>query len=180
MSTTSLGKTYANGEVVVTQGESGDCMFAIQKGQLEVLRRGKEGEVRVAVLEEGDIFGEMAIFEREVRSATVRALGEARVLTVDKKTFLRRVQEDPSLAFNLVRMMSRRIRRLSGEIADLRPGSAPRSQDTLALTPAERDFERRKGPDRRRGDRRAGAERRHGDRRHSGERRARRSAQAPA
>ena len=124
-------------------------MFAIQKGRLEVIRSGKDGEVRVAVLEDGEIFGEMAIFEREVRSATVRALGEARVLTVDKKTFLRRVQEDPSLAFNLVQMMSRRIRRLSGEIAELRPGSVARSQDTLALTEAERQMERRKRPDRR-------------------------------
>lgn len=166
MSSAGLGKTYSDGEVVVRQGESGDCMYAIQKGQLEVTRRSKDGEVRVAVLEEGEIFGEMAIFEREVRSATVRALGEARVLTVDKKTFLRRVQEDPSLAFNLVQMMSRRIRRLSGEIADLNPGSAPRSQDTLSLTEAERQVERRKRPDRRTNrDRRAGERRRGADRR---------------
>jgi CRP-like cAMP-binding protein len=124
--------------------------------------------VRVAVLEEGEIFGEMAIFEREVRSATVRAQGEARVLTVDKKTFLRRVQEDPSLAFNLVQMMSRRIRRLSDEIAELRPGSPPRSQDTLALTDAERQMERRKRPERRvTHDRRSGQNRRSGATRRS-------------
>ena len=170
MNSGGMGKTYANGETIVRQGDSGDCMFAIQMGQLEVVRRGKDAEVRVAVLEEGEIFGEMAIFERESRSATVRALGEARVLTVDKKTFLRRVQEDPSLAFNLVRMMSRRIRRLSGEIAELQPGSAPRSQDTLALTDAERQIERRNRPDRRvskerrsGGNRRRNAERRGGD-----------------
>ncbi len=169
MNSGSLGKTYANGEIIVRQGDSGDCMFAIQKGQIEVVRRGKDGEVRVATLEEGEIFGEMAIFEREVRSATVRALGEARVLTVDKKTFLRRVQEDPSLAFNLVRMMSRRIRRLSGEIADLQPGSVPRSQDTLALTDAERQIERRKRPDRRFiTDRRTGENRRRSAERRGG------------
>lgn len=161
MNSGSLGRVYANGEIVVRQGEIGDCMFVIQKGQLEVLRSGKDGEVRVATLEEGEIFGEMAIFEREVRSATVRALGEARVMTVDKKTFLRRVQEDPSLAFNLVRMMSRRIRKLSGEIAELRPGSAPQAQDTLALTEAERRVERRTNPIRRAlEDRRTAGERR--------------------
>jgi len=169
MNSGGMGKTYANGETIVRQGDSGDCMFAIQLGQLEVVRRGKDAEVRVAILEEGEIFGEMAIFEREARSATVRALGEARVLTVDKKTFLRRVQEDPSLAFNLVRMMSRRIRRLSGEIATLHPGSVPRSQDTLALTEAERQVERRKSPDRRiHGERRMGSDRRRGAERRSG------------
>ncbi len=120
MSTGGMGKTYTKGQVVVKQGEPGDCMYAIQSGRLEVVQEDKKSEVRIALLEQGDIFGEMAIFEREVRSATVRALDEARVLTVDQKTFFRRIQEDPSIAFNLVRMMSRRIRRLGGEVAQLR------------------------------------------------------------
>ena len=64
-------------------------------------------------------WGEMAIFDRDVRSATVRALGDARVLTVDKKNFMRRVHEDPSLAFRLVETMSRRIRELGEEVARL-------------------------------------------------------------
>lgn len=149
MTSSSLGKIYANGEIIVRQGETGDCMFAIQKGRLEVLTGEKDREARLAVMEEGEIFGEMAIFEREVRSATVRALGEARVMTVDKKTFLRRVQEDPSLAFNLVRILSSRIRRLTTEVTESRPGSASRSQDSLSLTEAERQIERRRTPDRR-------------------------------
>jgi CRP/FNR family transcriptional regulator len=122
-----LGKTYGDRQVVVRQGDTGDCMYAIQNGRVEVVRETDGGEVRVAVLEEGDIFGEMAIFEKEVRSATVRALGEARVLSIDKRTFLRRVQEDPSLAFNLALMMCKRIRRLNAELASLRRGggSAP-------------------------------------------------------
>jgi CRP-like cAMP-binding protein len=52
-----------------------------------------------------------------VRSATVRAVGEARILTVDRRTFLRRVQEDPSLAFNILRTMSGRIRELTEKLA---------------------------------------------------------------
>ena len=62
----------------------------------------------------------MAIFEREARMATVRALGPARILSVDKKNFLRRVHEDPSLAYRIVQTMSRRIRELSGEVARLK------------------------------------------------------------
>ena len=121
MEDSSLGKLYRDGEVVVRQGEQGDCMFVIQEGQLAVFKE-HEGRppVRVAVLDKGDIFGEMSIFEQEIRSDTVRAVGEARVLTVDKKTFLRRVQEDPSLAFNLVRIMSQRIRNLIEETGERR------------------------------------------------------------
>ena len=112
-----LGKVYASGELVVRQGDEGNCMYVVQAGTLEVLREEHDGDVRIAVMNAGDVFGEMSIFEHEARSATVRALGDARVLTVDKKTFLRRVQEDPSLAFNLVKNMSRRIRLLSEEVA---------------------------------------------------------------
>jgi CRP-like cAMP-binding protein len=129
MDASALGKLYADGEVVVRQGDTGDCMYTVQEGQLEVVaKQGDRGEVRIAVMEQGAIFGEMAIFEHEVRSATVRALGPARVLTIDKKTFLRRVQEDPSLAFNLVRIMSQRIRKLSAQSGERRAGADRRHQ----------------------------------------------------
>ncbi len=120
METGALGKSYHDGQVLIRQGEVGDCMYVIQKGQVEVLAEKNGGEVQLAVLGEGEIFGEMAVFEREVRSATVRALGEVRALTVDKKNFLRRIQEDPSLAFRLMQTMSRRIRELNNEITRLR------------------------------------------------------------
>jgi len=75
------------------------------------------------VLGKGDFFGEMAIFEHEVRSATIRARGEVRALTVDKRTFLRRITEDPSIAFRIVGRMSRRIRELDAEIVRLKTES---------------------------------------------------------
>ena len=120
MAMSELGKLYGDGEVIVRQGDSGNCMFVIQAGSVEVVREGGAGEARVATLKKGDTFGEMAIFEHEVRSATVRALGEARVMTVDKRTFLKRVQEDPTLAFNILRMMCERVRRQNTELFDLR------------------------------------------------------------
>ena len=71
---------------------------------------------------EGDIFGEMALLDREPRSATVRALGEVRVLTLDKQTFMRSVHEDPSLAFRVLQTMAHRIRTLSAELAQIKAG----------------------------------------------------------
>jgi CRP/FNR family cyclic AMP-dependent transcriptional regulator len=120
MTISSLGKIYQDGEIIICEGEEGNCMYVIQEGEVEVVILGEDGkEIRLAVRREGDFFGEMAIFDRDVRSATVRALGEARVLTVDKKNFMRRVHEDPSLAFRLVETMSRRIRELGEEVARL-------------------------------------------------------------
>lgn len=120
MTNSTLGKIYKDGEIIICEGEEGNCMFVIQEGEVEVVILGEDGqEIRLAVRGQGDFFGEMAIFDRDVRSATVRAHGEARVLTVDKKNFMRRVHEDPSLAFRLVETMSRRIRELGEEVARL-------------------------------------------------------------
>ena len=95
-------------------------MYVIQEGQVEVVVAKDGKEVRLAVLEAGEFFGEMAIVEREVRMATVRALGPARVLTIDQKNFLRRIHKDPSLAWRIVQTMSRRIRELGAEVARLK------------------------------------------------------------
>jgi len=107
-----LGKMYRDGEVIVREGETGDCMYVIQEGQVEVWFETEGTQARLAVMGEGDFFGEMALIEQEVRSATVRALGGVRVLSVDKVTFLRRIHEEPSLAYRIMQKMSRRIREL--------------------------------------------------------------------
>jgi CRP-like cAMP-binding protein len=115
-----LGKVYHDGEIIVRQGEVGDCMYVIQEGRVEILieKDGKDVPLRIA--ERGEIIGEMAIFERQPRSATVRALGESRLLTVDKKNFFRRMQEDPTMTFRIVEIMAQRIRELSDEVARLK------------------------------------------------------------
>lgn len=120
MKASELGKVFGDGEIIVRQGEAGDVMFEILSGRVEVLQKREGQEVRLAILGKGDFFGEMAIFEREVRSATVRALGEVRVLTVDKKILLRRISEDPSLALRILEKMSHRIRELDNELVGLR------------------------------------------------------------
>lgn len=114
----SLGTVYRDGEEIIHQGSVGQAMYVVQSGRVEVVQMVENGaEQHLAFIEAGDFFGEMSVFEREVRSATVRAAGEARVLKVDNKTLLRRIHEDPLLAVNLLKTMSHRIRHLNAEIA---------------------------------------------------------------
>jgi CRP-like cAMP-binding protein len=125
MDTGALGKIYQDGEVIVRQGDVGECMYVIQDGQVEVVIEDNGIEVVLAERGEGEFFGEMAIFDRDVRSATVRAKGQVRAITVDKKSFLRRIHKDPSLAFRIVETMSHRIRELGDDVARL---SEPNNQ----------------------------------------------------
>ena len=116
-----LGKSYSDGEEIIRQGNVGESMYVVQSGRVEVIQSTPGGETQhLAFLEAGDFFGEMAIFEKQRRSATVRASGQARVLKIDKKTLLRRIREDPLLAINLLKTMSHRIRELDAELSQCR------------------------------------------------------------
>jgi CRP-like cAMP-binding protein len=112
-----LGKQFRDGDDLCREGEPGDHMFVIQKGQVEVITHQNGRDTSLAVLGPGSIIGEMAIFEREPRSATVRARGDVVALTVDKKNLLRRVSEDPTMAFRLIQTLSGRLRELNRAVA---------------------------------------------------------------
>ena len=114
-----LGKRYQPGEVLIQQGELGDSMFVIQEGQVAIMQEREGEEVFVGVRSTGEILGEMAIFDKEVHNATVRALSEVVAITVDKDNFNRRIHEDPSMAYRLFQLMSRRTRELSQQVTML-------------------------------------------------------------
>ena len=112
-----LGKEYKEGEVIFHQGDIGNTMFVIQDGEVEAVAEFNGEEYRLRSMGPNEFFGEMALFEKEVRTATIRAIRATRVLTIDKKNFLGGIHEDPSLAFRIVETMSHRIRDLTDRLA---------------------------------------------------------------
>ena len=115
-----LGRVYQDGEYIIREGEVGDCMYIIQQGTADVIRT-EDGEATVVdTMQSGELFGEMAIVENTVRSSTVRARGTVRAITIDRKTFMRRIQEDPSLAISVLEVLCHRVRNLDDTIAQLK------------------------------------------------------------
>ena len=105
-----LGRLYNDGEIVIKQAEQGDCLYVIQDGKVEIIDESGEKEIRLAELGETEFFGEMGLFEKDVRSCTVRALGDAKIMTIDKRNFYKTIQKDPTLAYRLLEKMSNRLR----------------------------------------------------------------------
>jgi CRP/FNR family cyclic AMP-dependent transcriptional regulator len=114
------GKVYQKGDVIVRQGEVGECMYVISSGKAEVLVKKGSKQVRIATLGPRDFFGEMAVFDREKRSATVRAVSELQVIVIDKKTFEKTITKMPWLAFGVLEKMSRRIRETDRDLLKLK------------------------------------------------------------
>jgi CRP-like cAMP-binding protein len=125
MRTGELGIVFEAGQYLFRQGEEGDRMYTIQDGEVEVIVHQDGRAVRVATRGPGDFVGEAVIFERGKHAADVRALTQVRVLGVDRRNFLRRANEDPTLVFRVVQQLSRRVRELGEEVARLRGGSEP-------------------------------------------------------
>jgi CRP-like cAMP-binding protein len=113
-----LGRVYKDGEIIIKQGEKGNCLYVIQQGKVEVIHETPDGDVKVAELGETEFFGEMGLFEEDVRSCTVRAAGEAKVLTIDKRNFYKSIHRDSSLAYRLLEKMSSRLREANDKIRD--------------------------------------------------------------
>ncbi|MBF0627501.1 MAG: cyclic nucleotide-binding domain-containing protein [Magnetococcales bacterium] len=117
----SLGREYADGEVILREGEISDCMYVILEGRVEVVvDDGGLQPFHLAVLGKDDFFGEMSLFSDLPRVATVRSLGGVRVMSVDKRGLLRWLGDDPSLSMRIMLKMVDRIRLLISEVVCLR------------------------------------------------------------
>lgn len=120
MTAAAFGRLYEDGDVIVRRGEAGDSLFVVQDGIVEIVVDGGPTEVVLRSAGRNEILGEMAMFGGGIRSATIRAKGPSRVLTLDKRNFMRRMSEDPSLAFGMMETMALRVRELSDEVVKLR------------------------------------------------------------
>src|SRR3990167_10903638 len=94
-----LGRLYKDGETVMEEGTESRTMYIIQCGKVKVVKSDEGRETVLALLAAGDIFGEMSLFDASPRSATVKVVGEARILAIGHEGLLKKIKMDPSLAF---------------------------------------------------------------------------------
>jgi len=115
-----LGRIYRDDEVIFKEGDEGHNMFVIQAGQVKITKHSDEGEIHIVTLGPGEIFGEMALFDRLPRSATASAEGDARVLSIDKNKLFSTISKDPTVVLKILETMSGTIRRLSRDFTALK------------------------------------------------------------
>jgi hypothetical protein len=118
--------SFQAGESIFNEGDTGETMFIIKAGEVEITRTVQGREQRLAVLEEGDFFGEMAILEEEPRMASARAKTECALLRIDGSTFDQMVRQNPEIPIRMLRKFSRRLRELApGEVCVDEVGEVP-------------------------------------------------------
>lgn len=112
----------AESEFVFKQGDSGNTMYLVESGKVEVLQEQGGLSNQVAILERGDFFGEMSVLEREPRSHSVRALCPTRLITIDRSSLQSMLTRNTEIAVRMIRKLS--IRLMSAEEMLIRAHSA--------------------------------------------------------
>ncbi|WPC05882.1 cyclic nucleotide-binding domain-containing protein [Pseudomonas benzenivorans] len=107
---------FAAGEELIHQGDAADHVFIIIEGHAEAFVDGH----KVGDVQKDEIFGAMAVFTRERRSATVLATEPCTVMVIPKEQFLGLMQSNPRIAHSLIESMARRIDLLNKEVTQLR------------------------------------------------------------
>ncbi len=116
-------RDYADGQSVFGEGDPGDSMYFLREGRVRIeMRTDSTGDARktLTVLEAGDYFGEMSLFDQKPRSASAVAEGAIRTLRLSKAAFdelqARGGRAGMSVLFAMIRTSSERIRRLSAHL----------------------------------------------------------------
>ena len=84
------------GQLVLREGDTGDSLYIVLEGELEVIKRRGGQEVVLSSYEPGQFFGEMALLERAPRSASVRTLRESRMLAIDQAALRTLLSRSPT------------------------------------------------------------------------------------
>ena len=111
------------------EGDDSREMYVVLQGEVTVSKKSGLGEVTLATLHRGEFVGEMSLLESLPRSATARAKGETKLLSIQPGGFLLKIRRDPTFAFEMLQSLSRRIRFTNDSLMKElnRVGSTPES-----------------------------------------------------
>ncbi len=102
-------KTFQKGDVIFCEYEPGDNFYLIQQGRVQIVKIIGEIERNIAILQPGEVFGEMAILEEAPRTATALALDAVTVLEFNRENFDVLMQGNPQIALSLLKLFTIRI-----------------------------------------------------------------------
>jgi CRP/FNR family transcriptional regulator, cyclic AMP receptor protein len=110
---------YERNVVVFEEDDDADELFVVRSGRVAVGRRSIDGrESLVALMEAGDLFGEMALFDQGTRSASARALEHSEVLAIPYEVVREVLDAQPQLLWEVVRLLAERVRNTDSALAD--------------------------------------------------------------
>ncbi|MGA9313262.1 MAG: Crp/Fnr family transcriptional regulator [Solirubrobacteraceae bacterium] len=111
-------RSFEPGQIVFREGDASDTCYIVRSGRARAIREHADGRtITLATFGSGDIFGELAMFEDELRSATVEAVQHTSVVAVLGPDMRRLMVEHPEISIRLVVALGRRLRETNDRLA---------------------------------------------------------------
>jgi CRP/FNR family cyclic AMP-dependent transcriptional regulator len=114
-----FGETYAAGHVLFHEGDAGKHMYVIQSGRVQLTRRVRSREAHLATLPPGEFFGEMAIINKQPRSATATVIEESHLLVLDARTFEAMIRGNAEIALRMIKKLASRLAQANSQVETL-------------------------------------------------------------
>ena len=112
-------RAYRRGEVIFSQGDPGDALFAVVRGKVRIGTGSAAGrEIFLHIMEPGDTFGEIALLDGGPRTATATAFVAAELVSIRRGPLFEILEREPRAALELLRLAGQRLRWTSGLLED--------------------------------------------------------------
>jgi tetratricopeptide (TPR) repeat protein len=121
-------QTFENGDVIFREGEPSTTAFIVAAGEVALFKESGRGQIHLATLGKGELLGEMGALDTDPRGATAVARGSVTLHAYGRKSFVRRLEDDPDLALRLMIRLSRRLRNANERIARIESGQEPAAE----------------------------------------------------
>ena len=106
-------------EVLFRKGDPGSALYGVLRGRMRVFSSGPDAkELVFRFLEAGDVLGEVALFDAQVRSATVEAMEPCELLSLQRRDLIPFLEQHPRVAIKLAAVLARSLRELSQRVED--------------------------------------------------------------
>jgi CRP-like cAMP-binding protein len=113
-------QVFRRGELIFSEGEEGSGFYVVNTGRVKIYKLSSEGKEQILhIFGPGEPFGEVPVFTGQKFPANAEAMEESRVFFFPKRSFVDLIKTNPSLALNMLGILSRRLRRFTALIDDL-------------------------------------------------------------
>ncbi|HBD95917.1 MAG: cAMP-binding protein [Spirochaetes bacterium GWF1_31_7] len=116
-------RVYPDNTIICCEHEPGNELYILQKGKVKITKMIDNKEVLLAVLKEGDIFGEMSLLENKPRSASAIAYEETMLMAVNKENFKNMISTQPQLVTKLISLLADRTWVVYRQLSNLKLSS---------------------------------------------------------
>ena len=113
-------KHYNKGQTIFTEGDETTGLFVVVDGRIKIYKVSSEGKEQILhIFEAGQSFGEVTVFTGQQLPANAQTLAKSRLLLFPRSAFVGLVTANPSLALNLLAIMSKKLRQFAAQIENL-------------------------------------------------------------